>query len=171
MDAWIGLIGALAGAGIALVGQYSVRRAEAQERAASTLLEQCATLVALSEDFRNRVWEERRLNVSGSVSNWGIGEQRLVEARLRIACPDAHLLDAVLDLRATGQELGKVWRMQDRNDEVVEAAWRAHRESLNTFIRVSGVVVRSSAGTGHWFSKSRRRRPTIWPPEQGNGVL
>ena len=59
MAAWIGLLGVLAGALIAFGGQYLMRRDERQERNITLLLEQCAVIVALSYDFRNRVWEER----------------------------------------------------------------------------------------------------------------
>lgn len=59
MATWVGLIGVLAGALIAFVSQYLVGRSERQERNEALLLEQCALLIALSEDYRNRVWEER----------------------------------------------------------------------------------------------------------------
>ena len=54
MDA---LIGALAGASVAWAAQYVTRRSEVRERQGNLLLEQCALIVALSEDYRNRVWE------------------------------------------------------------------------------------------------------------------
>ena len=56
MDAWIGVIGALAGAAIALVSQYITNHSARRERDASILLDQCAQLIALTEDFRNRIW-------------------------------------------------------------------------------------------------------------------
>jgi hypothetical protein len=59
VDAWVALIGAVAGATIAIVGQYAARRSDARERAITLLLEQCAEVVALAEDYRSRVWEER----------------------------------------------------------------------------------------------------------------
>src|SRR3984957_1229582 len=84
MDAWIGLIGALAGAAIAWSGQYLTRRSEARERQDALLLEQCALIVALEEDLRNRIWEERHKIATGVVTAWDLGAQRLAQARLRI---------------------------------------------------------------------------------------
>jgi len=86
MEAWIGLAGVIAGAAIALGGQYLTRRSEQRERLTTVLLEQCATVVALSEDFRNRVWEERNQLAENVVAKWDLAAYRLAEARLRILC-------------------------------------------------------------------------------------
>ncbi len=61
MDAFLGLIGVLAGATIAFFGQFFASRSERRERHTVYLLEQCAVLAALTDDFQNRVWEERHL--------------------------------------------------------------------------------------------------------------
>jgi hypothetical protein len=93
MSAWIGLIGVAAGALAALIGQYLVRNSEARERRDTILLEQLATLVALSEDFRNRVWEERNKVAANVVAAWTSGRfglQRLDSeffVMTRICCP------------------------------------------------------------------------------------
>jgi hypothetical protein len=55
MASWIGLVGALAGASIALLGQYTFKKLERRHGNLALLYEQCAQLVALSEDFRNRL--------------------------------------------------------------------------------------------------------------------
>jgi hypothetical protein len=55
MDAWLGLIGVVAGTVIGFRGQYLLRRSETRERAESHLVEQIAQIVALSEDYRDRV--------------------------------------------------------------------------------------------------------------------
>ena len=70
MYAWVGLAGVIAGAIMTLGGQYVTRRSELHERQKSLLLEQCALLVALSEDYRNRVWEERNAVATGVVAAW-----------------------------------------------------------------------------------------------------
>ena len=49
MAEWIGLAGVLAGALIAFVGQYLLRRTESQERNDTFVLEQCVLLIALSD--------------------------------------------------------------------------------------------------------------------------
>jgi hypothetical protein len=43
------------------------------------LLDQRAQLIALSEDYRNRVWEERNLAANDVVAQWNIGVFRLAE--------------------------------------------------------------------------------------------
>jgi hypothetical protein len=123
---------------MALLGQYVLARSDTRERASAALLEHCATLVALSEDFRNRVWEERNLDVAGAVAAWDLAQYRLAGARLRILCPDPHLAAAVIALAASGTELGKAWRLPGRKDDLVDAAWRAHRESVDRFIQAAG---------------------------------
>jgi hypothetical protein len=59
MEVWIGVIGAAVGAIIALLGQYISNRLERRAKDAALILDQCAQLIALSEDYRNRVWQER----------------------------------------------------------------------------------------------------------------
>lgn len=113
MSAWVGVIGALAAATIALLGQYIISRSAQREREVILLLDQCAQLVALSEDYRNRIWEERKLGYTNSVSNWSIGEYRVAEARLKILCREDATLDAITRLRVTGVELGRAWRLSD----------------------------------------------------------
>ena len=52
MNPLITLFAAVAGAFIALAGQYMTRRGEARVRTAEFLLEQCATIIALSGYWR-----------------------------------------------------------------------------------------------------------------------
>ncbi|MGH8836276.1 MAG: hypothetical protein ACRDWG_14955 [Actinomycetes bacterium] len=145
MEVWIGLIGALAGGAIALLGQYGLRRSERQDVRTMMLLEQCAQLVARSEDYRNRVWEERRLGVRGAVSAWGLSEFRLAEARLKILRRDAEVLKSLQRLQKTGEGQGKAWRPDGSDNEAVEAAWRGHQVALDDFVRLSGDLVNGRA--------------------------
>jgi hypothetical protein len=84
----IGLVGAVAGVLIAFGGQYPMRRAERQERCDALLLEQFAQVIALSEDYRNRVREERKQVASDVVDQWIFAAYRLAEARLRVSSQD-----------------------------------------------------------------------------------
>ena len=111
MAEWIGLVGVAAGALIAFGGQYLLRRTERQERNDTLLLEQFALIIALSEDYRNRVWEERNQVASGVVHAWDLGAYRLAEARLRVLSRDPSLVAAPEALHEAGGHLGKTWRL------------------------------------------------------------
>ena len=134
MGAWIGLAGVIAGALVAFVSQYVLRGAETRDRRDSLVLEQLATLIAMSEDFRNRVWEERHKVASGVVADWDIRTHRLAEARLQLLCTDDGLLSALGSLPATGQELGRTWRSSPEDEARVQSAWEAHRTAMSQFI-------------------------------------
>jgi hypothetical protein len=73
----------MAGAIIALAGQQWGTRRENRTRAGELLLEQCAQLIALSHDFRNRAWEETVLGQEGRVDGWDLSNHRLAMARSR----------------------------------------------------------------------------------------
>jgi hypothetical protein len=159
MQGWIGIIGALAGGGIALLGQYGIRLADRRDKLAALFLEQCAQLVALAEDYRNRVWEERRLDLQGRVSEWRFGDYRLAAARIAIICRDTRLREALEQLNEAAKSLGKAWRPTERKDEQVEIAWRRHREALDQFIEASGAVIEpGSIKRGHRIVRGNRRQ-------------
>ena len=111
VDAWVALLGAVAGATIAIVGRYVARRSEVRERAVMLLLEQCAEVVALAEDYRNRVWEERNSLSNDAVATRNISAYQLAEARLRILCRAPSLVSALDALRKAGITLGRTWRL------------------------------------------------------------
>jgi hypothetical protein len=140
MAVWVGLIGVLAGALIAFGGQYLMRREERQERNFALLLEQCATIVALSYDYRNRVWEERNQLANDAVASWDIGTYRLAEARLRILAPEPEFMAALMTVRKTGIALGTAWRLSTADETTVESAWSAHGEAISLFITASSKV-------------------------------
>jgi hypothetical protein len=148
VDAWVALIGAVAGATIAIVGQYAARRSDARERAITLLLEQCAEVVALAEDYRSRVWEERNNLSNDAVARWNISAYQLAEARLKILCRAPSLVSALDALRKAGIALGKTWRLSRSEGPDVQQAWEAHREALNHFIMTSGAIVRPRTRNG-----------------------
>ncbi|WP_433277468.1 hypothetical protein ACQPZA_00775 [Pseudonocardia xinjiangensis] len=143
MDAaWIGLVGAVAGAGIALLGQYIVARTGRREREIALLLDQCAYIIAFSEDFRNRVWEERRLDREGRVAEWDIGAYRIAEAKLLILNTGKSFGEAIGELRKRGADLGVAWRTERADNEKIEAAWWAHHRALKAFTEASATLVK-----------------------------
>lgn len=145
MQVWIGLVGVIAGAVIALGGQYVTRRSEVRERQETLLLEQCALVVALSEDFRNRVWEERHNVAEGVVARWDLGAYRMAQARLRIMCNEPDVLSALGTLSQAGGDLGKMWRLSPDSEKDVQEAWEVHRSAINSFIACSSQLLRAQA--------------------------
>jgi hypothetical protein len=134
---WIGLVGVIAGALIALGGQYLLRSTERKDRNSTLVLEQCALLIALSEDFRNRVWSERNGEEAGYVAGWDIGSYRLAEARLRLLSPGLAVAADLEPLRETGKDLGKAWQFTPDNEAAVDSAWKAHRAAIERFAAAS----------------------------------
>ena len=133
---WVGLIGVIAGALIAFGSQYLVSRTERQERNTGFVLEQCALVIALSEDHRSRVWEERQGTAVDLVAKWDIGAYRLAEARLRVLSQEPNLLAALEALRESGKELGLAW-FGAVDEAVVDTAWAANRAAIERFVTVS----------------------------------
>lgn len=132
----------VAGALIAVVSRYLGRGSEARERRDALLLDQLTVLVALSEDYRNRVWEERHKVATGVVAAWDIGAYRMAEARLRILCHDPNVLSALISIAQAGTELGKSWRISPKDEARTQAAWEAHRAAVDQFIAASSQVFR-----------------------------
>jgi hypothetical protein len=101
------------------------------------ILEQCAQLVALSEDYRNRVWEERNLGVTDLVAQWDLGGYRLADARLHLLSSDETVLTASRALHRAGVNLGVAWRTTPRSDGEIDTAWTNHKQAINDFIDAS----------------------------------
>ena len=87
--------GVFLGGVVALVGQQLSGRSEAKDRNATLMLEQLSILVALSQDYRNRIWEERNNLSDDAVAKWDLGAYRMAQARVRILVSDSELLAAV----------------------------------------------------------------------------
>ena len=148
MGVWIGLVGVVAGALIALVSQYLIRNSEARERRDTLLLEQLAMIIALSGDYRDRVWQERKKVATDVVAAWDIGSYRLAEAKLRILSQDTNLLDALMALNRRGGELGVSWRLSPEDEAQTEAAWKAHKAALERFIASGSTAFRQRVRSG-----------------------
>jgi hypothetical protein len=143
--AWIGLLGVVAGALIAFGGQFLMRRAERQDRNETLLLEQFALLIALSEDYRNRVWEERSGVASDVVGAWDIGAYRLAEARLRVLSREPEVVAALDALHKSGTALGRAWRLAPRDEVVLDTAWVTNRDAIERFVAVSSQAIHGNS--------------------------
>jgi hypothetical protein len=152
MGAWIGLVGVVAGTLVAFIGQYIVRNSDSRERREAHLLEQLAILLALSEDYRNRVWEERNKVATGVVAAWDLSAYRHAEAQVRILSRDSNVLSALMSLKKTGAELGRSWRLAPEDESRTEAAWKAHRTAVDQFIAASSQVF---GGKRSWLAGVR----------------
>ena len=145
MDAWVGLLGAIAAAVIALMGQHLTRRSESLERETSLLLEQCARLVALADDYRNRVWEERHSLATDQVGRWDLIECLPAEARARLLCRSEAVLQALEDMRVAGVDLGKAWRFRNADEIALDQAWTAYTATIRRFTSVAADHLRHRA--------------------------
>jgi hypothetical protein len=134
VDAWVGLVGAVVGGLLTLGGQQLTARSEANRQHKSELLSNISTLVALSDDYRNRVWEERQALKDSAVANWDLTTFRLAQARLRVLLNDEDVLAAIDELQDAGIALGRLWRTQRVDGPEVQAAWERHKEALARFL-------------------------------------
>lgn len=142
MGAWIGLAGVVAGAMVAFISQYLVTNSQFREQRDALLLEQLSVLVALSEDYRGRVWQERHKLTMNVTAAWDLGAYRLAEAKLQILCQDSNVLSALAELSETGNELGKAWMLSPEDEARTKAAWDANRAAIQDFITASSKMFR-----------------------------
>jgi hypothetical protein len=131
MEAWIGLVGVFLGGVVALVGQQLSGRSQAKDRNATLLLEQLSTLVALSHDYRNRIWEERNNLSRNAAAKWHLSAYRMAQSRVRILVSDPELLGAVSELERLGIQLGRTWRLRRADSPDVEQAWQDHKKAVD----------------------------------------
>lgn len=143
MQTWAALLSAVAGGAIALAGQYLTRRLDTRSRGSELLLELCATIVALSEDFRNRLWEERLLGHTGRVDTWDLAGARLAEARLRILSKDQRLLGALDEVTKSGGSLGAYWRRGQVEEDELQRRSDRNKDAIAAFLTVARDVVGS----------------------------
>jgi|1186.fasta_scaffold281352_2 hypothetical protein len=134
MDALLTIVAALAGGLIALAGQFLAGRNEGRRERRRQLLEACATVVSLSEDFRNRVWEERVLGKQGRVDAWDLSRSRLAENQIELLCEDAKVLQALSELRRTGRDLGSYWRRGSIEEEHLDDLYRKLKDARVGFV-------------------------------------
>jgi hypothetical protein len=146
MNVWVTLLATVAGAVIALAGQYILKRGEKRTRSGELLLEQCAQVIALSEDLRNRVWEEQELHAQGRVDAWDLGAHRIAAARVKILCQDPALLNALEDLTNSGKQLSGYWRLGKAGPDKIENLRELDKVAIAEFIKASAVVVRRYLG-------------------------
>lgn len=146
MTAWITLVAGLAGAMIALAGQQWGMRRVHRTRTGELLLEQCAQLIALSEDFRNRAWEETVLGQQGRVDAWDLSGHRLAMARVRILCQDSAVHAALTELHESGTAYGGHLRRGDLSETELRALRERNKASIEAFASLSARVVRKRLG-------------------------
>ena len=134
MEAWIGLVGVLLGGLIGFVTQRISERSNRSIASLQALTEAVALVIALSEDYRNRVWEQRNELDSNAVAAWDLKESRLAQSRVRLLTSDTKLLDCERALQRTGTDLGKAIRLAPSGDDDIQQAWEAHRLALDNLV-------------------------------------
>jgi hypothetical protein len=99
--------------------------------------------VALSEDFRNLLWEERLLGHTGRVETWDLTGARLAEARLRIVSKDQRLLAALDEVTKSGGSLGAYWRRGQVEEDELQRRFDRNKDAIAAFLTVVRNVVGS----------------------------
>ncbi len=99
-------------------------------------------LLALNDDFENRLWEERELGLQERVSNWDLTSSRIAKAKLQILSGGSDLDAAVRQLHSAGVELGRYWRKGSPDDAEVDKLIEAHRSARRTVLDASATIGR-----------------------------
>ena len=154
MAAWVGLVGVLAGALFAFAGQYALRHMERQDRYDALLLEQFTCIIGLSEDFRNRIWEERKQVASDVVSKWDLAAYRRAEALLRILSQQS-VREALENLDEAGANLGDAWRTKSGDNAAIDSLLADHRKAIEQLVDVSSDIMQHRAAAE--LLRQRRR--------------
>ena len=140
MAAWVGLVGVLAGALFAFAGQYALRHMERQDRYDALLLEQFTCIIGLSEDYRNRVWEERKGVASDVVGRWNMAAYRRAEVLLRILSPEP-VRNVLRNLDEAGAKLGDAWRTDSGDKTAIDSLLVDPRNAIEKLVDASTDIV------------------------------
>lgn len=105
------------------------------------LADASSVVVALAEDYKNRVWEQRNGLSNDSVAGWNFRESSLAQARIQILTGDEGLLSAERTLSRAGTALGRAVRLDTGDVEELELAWQAYKAALENFVAESRRVV------------------------------
>lgn len=144
MEVWAAIVAAIVGGAIALAGQRTARQRDKQTRVAELLLEACGQVVSLSDDYRNRLWEEVELGHAGRVDGWNLLGNQLAVARIRILTDDSNLLSTLEQLTDSGKAMGAYWRRGHVDLIDLQSRREADKLACAEFVAASAVVVRKS---------------------------
>ena len=111
-------------------------------RGGELLLEHCALLVAMNEDLRNRVWEERVLGQQGRLDDWDLAGTRLATARLRILCTDESVLAALVGMNSAAKDLAAYWRRGNAESTEVDLRYEQLKQTIESFAEASARLIR-----------------------------
>jgi hypothetical protein len=144
-----GLWSVLAGAAIVLIARLAATLFARMRPKPRALSEDRAAIVALSEDFQNRVIGERRGAIDAAeVLAWDARAYRLARLRLRTHTQSAETRAALLDLDEARANLGTAWRLSKTGPRALpgdlENALQAHAIAIEQFADAIGIFVRVS---------------------------
>lgn len=144
-----GLLAVAAGVTAAVAAQWIIRRFGKSEARMRQVKDECAKLLALSEDLQKRVIEQ--LGGTASAENvyaWDTAAYRRARARLQSLDPPRSIRAALTDLDETRADLRLAWRLSAIQPAVehedLAGAIQAHADAIDHFAAAGSILARVS---------------------------
>ncbi len=144
MEVVFGLVGVVVGAVVAFAGQVFIRRREEKERWLTVLLEECANLYVLEQEFRGGIWLAYGEGDFERLRQWGRTDRRMSGTKLRLVCTDSELVDSAERLTALGKQVWNVAK-EDPDGESWRRLMDDHERALDDFVRLAQQAARDQS--------------------------
>ncbi len=133
MELVIPLIGVALGGGLALAGQLLLRQREEGERHKRLLLDDCAVIFELEDEFMAACGIVARGGDDSRLQDWSRRDRARAGGRIRMLANDHHLIELEDQLRQSGRDL--FWSL-DRGDgfDKIGPHLDEHRQVLDQFL-------------------------------------
>ena len=133
MEIALTLLGVVIGSGVTLVGQIIVRRREERERWAGVMLETCAIIYRLEDEFMSSVTRAFRqpFYETDRYKRWSRSDRAHAAARLRLVSDCQRLHDLDSRLRDSGRTIMRLAQQDGTAISSAEVkAWSDQHEGL-----------------------------------------
>jgi hypothetical protein len=146
MEIMLTLVGVVLGSGATLVAQLTVRRREERERWVGIMLDACASIYMLEDEFMAAagLFHPPPYFESERFMRWSRRDRALAAARLKLVADNGRVHELEAELRESGRKLWHFARQRGADatrQELAEGLDR-HRELLDEFVRVARLSLR-----------------------------